>query len=235
MVKKLGWKKVGIMALDYVAGHEHANGFMEGIKEAGGEVVLQLYPNMGASDVAPYMAKIKAKADELDGFVAILWTATAIHFVKGYSEFGLKGKVPLFAFGSTVDESFLSTLGKSAEGLLNHQFWARTLDNPENQKLKKAVRKIFKRKAANNHDLGYVNAKSVAEAIKAVGGKIEDKKAFLSALRKVKFDAPRGPFSFDAQQNAILNVYVRKVEKVDGELDHVVIDTIPNVSQRWKP
>jgi branched-chain amino acid transport system substrate-binding protein len=235
LVNKLGWKKIGIMALDYTPGHEQADGFIKGYKLAGGKVVLELYPNLGATDMAPYLAKIKAQADELDGFVAILWTATAIHFIKGYSEFGLKSRIPLLAFGSTVDESFLPTLGDTALGLLNHQFWGRQLDNPANRKLKKAVRRMFKRPAANNHDLGYVNVKVVGEALKAINGKVEDQKAFLSALRRVKFNAPRGPFSFDEKQNAILTVYVRRVAKVGDGLDHVIIDSFPNISQSWRP
>jgi branched-chain amino acid transport system substrate-binding protein len=134
-----------------------------------------------------------------------------------------------------VDESFLQTLGSSALGVMNYQFWGRQLDNPENRKLKKAVRRMFNRKAANNHDLGYVNVKVVGEALKAINGKVEDQKAFLSALRKVKFDAPRGPFSFDEKQNAILTVYVRKVEKVGDGLDHAIIYKYSNISQAWRP
>jgi branched-chain amino acid transport system substrate-binding protein len=235
LMNKLGWKKVGVVALDYVAGHEQADGFIEGFKLAGGQVVLELYPNLGATDMAPYLAKIKAQADQLDGFVAILWTATAIHFIKGYSEFGLKDKVPLVAYGTAVDEAFLPTLGDSALGLLNYLHWGRALDNPANQYLKKAVRRMFNHETGNNHDLGYVNAKAVGEALKAINGEVEDQEAFLKALRKVKFDAPRGPFSFDEKQNAIINVYIRRVEKVGDSFDHVIVDTIPNISQSWRP
>ena len=55
---------------------------------------------------------------------------------------------------------------------------------------------------------GYVGAKAIVEALNAMGGKAEDTEAFLAALRKVSFAAPRGPFKFDANRNVIENVYI---------------------------
>jgi len=57
--------------------------------------------------------------------------------------------------------------------------------------------------------------------------------SFLEALRKVKFDDPRGPFMFDADQNPIQNVYVLKTVKEENEIINKVVDTIPEVSQYW--
>ena len=70
---------------------------------------------------------------------------------------------------------------------------------------------------------------------KAVGGNIEDKDKFLAALRKVEVpDAPRGAIKLDAYRNPIQTIYVRKVERRDGELWNTVIQTFPAVSQFWK-
>ncbi|HTU03825.1 MAG TPA: hypothetical protein VMG58_18465, partial [Candidatus Sulfotelmatobacter sp.] len=73
------------------------------------------------------------------------------------------------------------------------------------------------------------------EGIKAVNGNVEDSPKFLAAIKAAKIaNAPRGPISLDAYNNAVHNIYVRKVEKVNGELQNTVIATIPNVSQFWK-
>ena len=57
----------------------------------------------------------------------------------------------------------------------------------------------------------------------------------LAALKQVELkDLPRGPMKLDHYGNPVQNIYVRKVEKVGGELRNTVIHTFPNVSQFWK-
>ncbi|HTU00272.1 MAG TPA: hypothetical protein VMG58_00600, partial [Candidatus Sulfotelmatobacter sp.] len=81
----------------------------------------------------------------------------------------------------------------------------------------------------------YVAGLIMKEALQAIGGDIEDGTKFLAAVRKVDLsDVPRGPMKFDDYGNPIENIYVRKVEKVNGRLQNTVIQTFPNVSQFWK-
>ena len=47
-------------------------------------------------------------------------------------------------------------------------------------------------------------------------------------------DALRGPIKLDAYGNPVQNVYIRKVERKDGELQNTVVQTYPAVSQFWK-
>jgi branched-chain amino acid transport system substrate-binding protein len=70
-------------------------------------------------------------------------------------------------------------------------------------------------------------------ALEAIKGKVEDKQAFMKALRATKVDTCRGPVSFDAYGNVVGNVYIRKVERKEGRLVNSVIHTYPNVSQFW--
>ena len=70
---------------------------------------------------------------------------------------------------------------------------------------------------------------------RAINGDVENREKFLEALKKVEIpDAPRGPLKLDAYGNPIQNIYIRKVEKKDGELWNTVIYTYPAVSQFWK-
>ncbi len=82
---------------------------------------------------------------------------------------------------------------------------------------------------------GYVGAKAVGEAVKAVGGRIEDRPHFLEALRKTRFEGPAGLVRFDQNQQRVLDVYIRRVEKVEGRYVNQIIDKIPNVGQDWTP
>src|SRR5262249_50662274 len=81
----------------------------------------------------------------------------------------------------------------------------------------------------------YTGARVVAEAAKAVNGRVEDRAAFMAALRAVEIsDAPRGPVKMDPYGNPTQNIYIRKVERVNGKLQNTVIYTYPAVSQFWK-
>jgi branched-chain amino acid transport system substrate-binding protein len=75
----------------------------------------------------------------------------------------------------------------------------------------------------------------VAEAVKAIGGHVEDRASLMAALRKVEIkDAPRGPIAIDPYGNPTQNIYIRRVDRVDGKLQNTVIYTYPAVSQFWK-
>jgi len=89
----------------------------------------------------------------------------------------------------------------------------------------------------------YVALRVVKEAAERLDGKVDDKEAFLKAMKKVELknpSAPRGPMKFDEYNNPIQNIHIRKVEKlgkkfgVSCNLWNTVIDTYPMVSQFWK-
>jgi len=108
--------------------------------------------------------------------------------------------------------------------------------NPENLKLKDALRKLFGDKAQ-------VDAASVAawdgtnviyRAIAALGPSA-DGLAYVDFLKGKTFDSPRGKFTIDpVERDIIQDVDVRRVEKVDGKLANVIIGKIENVKDPWK-
>lgn len=232
---KLGMKKVAVIAPDYSAGHDKANGFMKYFTASGGKVVKQIYPPMGTQDFAPFLAEIRKIAKDIDGTWAFFAGSMSIRFIVQYDEYGLAKDAPLFVIGDTVDDASLPSMRKAALGIKNYLHYAVTLDTPENKKFVEAYRKKYKEDPSMFSEQGYVGARAIVEAINAINGKVEDTPKFLAAMKKVSFKAPRGPFKFDANQNVVENVYIRKVDKVDGKLLNVVIDMVPDVDQNWKP
>ena len=72
------------------------------------------------------------------------------------------------------------------------------------------------------------------KALQAVHGKIEDKDAFMKALRSVELtNDPRGTIKLDEYGNPVMPMYIRKVERKNGKLTNTVIKTYPAVSQFW--
>jgi len=232
---KLGHKRIAVVALDYVAGHEQTDGFIKTFMESGGQSVEKVLMPLGAMDVAPYITRIQSKAGELDAVVAILWGPSAPQWLKTFQDYGLKGKLPLLALGETVSETYLQKVGDAALGIVSWMSYAPTVDTAENKRFVQAFTQKYRKEPVYNNHLGYLAAKAGGEAMKAVSGNVEDQARFLEALRKVRFEAPGGSFRFDDKQNAVIPTYIRRVEKVGGKLQNTVFDVVRDVDQFWKP
>ncbi len=232
---KLGIRKVIMMFPDYSAGHEKANGFKKTFKALGGEVVTDIYPPLATTDYGPYLAKVAEYAGKVDRVWMFFSGSDAVRSITQYNEYGLKEKIKPFVIGDTVDETVLPSQKDAALGIESYLHYAWALDTPENKRFNKTYREKFGYDPGMFSSGGYNGGKAVIEALKAVKGKIEDKEAFLSALRKVKFEAPIGPFRFDDHQNVVFNVHIRRVEKKDGIYMNVVTEKIPDVDQYWTP
>jgi branched-chain amino acid transport system substrate-binding protein len=232
---RLGHRRIAVVALDYVAGHEQADGFIKTFMESGGQSAEKILFPLGTMDVAPYITRIQSKAPELDAVVGILWGPSAPQWLKAWQEYGLKDTLPLLTLGETVNETYLRSVGDAALGVISWYSYAPTLETPENKRFVQAFSKKFRKEPVYNNHLGYLAAKASGEAMKAVHGNVEDQARFLEALRRVHFEAPGGSFRFDEKQNAVIPTYIRKVERVGGKLQNTVIDVIPNVGQFWTP
>ncbi|MBI5441092.1 MAG: ABC transporter substrate-binding protein [Deltaproteobacteria bacterium] len=232
---KLGYKRMVIIAPDYSAGHDKADGFMKYFKESGGKIVEEMYPPLTTNDFGPYLTKIADRAKEVDAVWSFFSGSGSIRLITQYQEYGLKDAIPLFVIGDTIDDSVLPSMKDAAIGVKSYHQYADAVKNPENEKFVKAYRAKYKVNPGTFSEQGYVGAKVIAMAIEAVKGNVENREAFAAAMRKIKFNAPRGPFAFDENQNVILPVYIRRTDKIGGQLQHVILDSIPNVDQNWTP
>ncbi len=232
VVKTLGYKKVVTVGMDYAFGWEQVSGFQRTFEESGGQVIQKLWPPLGTTDFAPYLAQIRRDADAV---FAVMVAASSLRFPKQYQDAGLKERLPLIGGGTSFDEFVLPSLGDEAIGGISPLIYSAALDTPVNRKFVKEFRAKFGKVPGYYAETCYTAARWINEGAKAVGGNVEDRDRFLTALKKVEIpDAPRGPIKLDAHGNPVQNIYVRKVEKKDGELWNTVIQTFPAVSQFWK-
>jgi branched-chain amino acid transport system substrate-binding protein len=232
VAKTLGHKKVVTIAMDYAFGWEQVGGFQKTFEEAGGQIVQKLWPPLGTTDFGPFLAQIKRDANAV---FAVMVAASALRFPKQYQDAGLKARLPLIGGGTTFDEFVLPSLGDEAIGAISPLIYSAAIDTPVNNRFVKEFRTKFGKVPGYYAEASYAAARWIAEAAKAVGGNVDDKEKFLAALKKVELpDAPRGPIKLDSRSNPIQNIYVRKVEKREGQLWNTVIHTFPAVSQFWK-
>ena len=230
--KVLGYKKVVTVGLDYAFGWETVGGFHKSFEDNGGQVVQKLWVPLNIQDYSPYLAQIKKDADAV--FVVALGRWTLL-FAHQYAASGLRGRLPLIAGGTYTDEHVLPQLGDESIGVVSAHHYSAALDTPANKRFRAAFEKAYNRIPSFYSENCYTGARIINEAVRAIGGKVEDRAALMAALRKVEItDAPRGPVQMDGYGNPTQNIYIRRVEKVGGKLQNTVIHTYPNVSQFWK-
>jgi branched-chain amino acid transport system substrate-binding protein len=229
--KTLGYKKIAVIGIDYAFGWEVVGGFQKTFEENGGQIVQKLWAPLNTTDFAPYLSQIKR---DVDAVFALMVSISASRFPKQYQDAGLK-RIPLIGGGTTFDEFVLPSLGDEALGGISPLIYSAALDTPVNKKFVAEYRKKYGKVPSYFSETCYTSTRWINEAARAIGGDVENREKFLEALRKVEIpDAPRGPVKLDSYGNPIQNIYIRKVERKDGELWNTVVYTYPAVSQFWK-
>ena len=228
----LKFKKIAVVAYDFAFGWECVGGFHKAFEDTGGRIIQKIWVPLTAQDMSPYLSQISKDADAV---FAVFSGRQAMQFIKQYQEFGMKGKVPLIGGGTTTDEHALPSMGEEAIGVITPLHYSEALDNAANKKFVKGYREKAKKAASYYSEGTYTGARWIVEAIKAINGDVENRGKLMEALKKVELkDLPRGPMKLDSYGNPVQNIYVRKVEKVEGELQNTVIHTYTDVSQFWR-
>jgi branched-chain amino acid transport system substrate-binding protein len=105
-------------------------------------------------------------------------------------------------------------------------------DAPDNKRFVESIRREYKVTPGFYTAGTYTAGLWLEEAMKAIKGRFEDKAAFVKALHNVRLNhGPMGPIRLDEYGKPILNIYVRKVERKNGQLVNTTIETVKDVSQ----
>lgn len=229
--KTLKYRRMAVLADDIAYGHEMCAGFMRVFEDNGGKVVQRLFSPLTVPDYGTYLAQLKTDIDAVFlGFAG----SNGFRYLRQFNEYGLMSKVKPIGGMTALDEAVLRNMGDEALGIITSCWYSAEIDNPINRKFAAAFRSQWK------YDPGFYAAATYTEAavleatLKKINGKVEDKPAFMKAVRSLKVDTCRGPVSFDKYGNVVGNVYIRKVARKQGRLVNSVIHTYPNVSQFWR-
>jgi branched-chain amino acid transport system substrate-binding protein len=227
----LRYKKIAMIAQDFAFGHENCAAFQRTFEESGGQIVQKLWAPLGTADFAPYLARLKR---DVDAVYAAFAGADALRFARQYADAGLKGRLPLIGSGNFTDEHVLRRMGDEALGIVTALHYSAALQTPANKKFVAAYEGKYHEVPSYYSEGTYVAGIVLKAALESIGGEAEDGAKLLAAFRRVDLgDAPRGPIKLDEYGHPIENIYVRRVERVDGKLQNTVIHTFPNVSQFW--
>lgn len=221
---KNGVKKAMTLVTDYGPGIDAEKAFKERLTAAGGEVTGEVRVPLRNPDFAPFLQRVgDAKPDALFVFVP---SGVGSQFMKQFVERGLdKSGIRLIATGDVTDDDILDSIGDVALGTITSHHYSANHDSPENKAFVAAFTKAAGMRPNFMAIGGWDGMHLIYEALKKTGGST-DGSALVEAMKGMSWVSPRGPISIDAKTRDIVqNVYVRKVEKVGGQLYNVEFAT----------
>jgi branched-chain amino acid transport system substrate-binding protein len=226
---KNGIKKVVTLVSDYGPGIDAEKAFKEKFTADGGQVLDSLRSPLRNPEFAPFLQKAKdLKPDALFLFVPSGQGASLMKQVseRQFNEAGIK----VIATGDVLDDEQLPGMGDVVLGIINSHNYSAAHDSPENKKYVADFAKANPNMRPNFMSVGgYDGIALIYKALEKTKGDADGTK-LLEAMKGMAWTSPRGPISIDPDTRDIVqNVYIRKVEKKDGQIYNVEFATVPNV------
>ena len=226
-------KKVVSLVTDYAPGVDSEKYFNQRFIANGGQVIETLRVPLRNPDFAPFLQRVRdAKPDALFAFVP---AGVGSALMKQFTERGLdKAGIRLIAEGSVTDDNIINEMGDVAIGVVTAHHYSAAHDSALNKKFVADFAKANNGARPNFMAVGAYDGMRViyeaAKSSKGVGGEV-----LLNAMKGQVFESPRGPMYIDARtRDVVQNVYVRRVEKIGGQLWNREIETVTDVKDIGK-
>ena len=225
---KKGLGKAVTLVTEFAPGLEAEETFTNNYKAAGGQVAEAIHVPLRSPDFAPFLQRVK-EATPQALFVFIPSTQAAV-FARQFVERGLdKAGIALIGPGDLTDDEALTNMGDAMLGTLTAHFYSAAHASVLNQAFTEAYQKQTRARANFMAVSGYDGMHVIYEALKKTAGST-DGKTLVAAMKGMNWESPRGPMSIDRDSGEVVhNIYIRKVEKVGGELRNVEFETFSNV------
>jgi branched-chain amino acid transport system substrate-binding protein len=231
---KNGIKKVVTLVSDYAPGIDAEKSFSEAFTKAGGQVVESIHAPLANPDFAPFLQR--AGDDKPDAIFVFVPSGQGATFVKQFLERGLdKAGIKIIGPGDVTDDDLLNGMGDQVIGTVTAHFYSADHNSPANKAFVEAFEKANNGMRPNFMAVsGYDGMHLMYEALKKSGGKT-DGDSLVAAMKGAKWESPRGPVSIDPDTRDIVqDIYIRKVEKKNGQLYNVEFATIEAVKDPVK-
>jgi branched-chain amino acid transport system substrate-binding protein len=216
-----GVKRLYLMAPNYQAGKDALAGVKRFFK---GQIVDEVYTTVNQPDYSAEISQLRSAKPEA---VYVFYPGgMGVNFVKQYAQAGMTKEVPMYS-AFTVDTTTMAAQGDAAAGTFQTAFWNVDLKNASNEKFVGDFQRKFGYVPSTYSAQAYDTAQMLNAALKATGGKADDRKALASALKTAKFDSVRGPFRLNSNQFPVQNFYLLETIKgADGKLAQITRATV---------
>src|SRR6202167_1223788 len=212
---KNGSKKAVAILSDWAPGAEAGKVFEANFTKGGGQILDTLKVPLANPDFSPFLQRAHDLApDTLFVFVPAGQAGT---FARQFSERGLdKSGIKLIGPGDIVDDDDLPTTGDSLLGVVTAGIYSAAHPSQLNKEYAAAYQKASGHRANFISVGGYDGMHLIYQALQKTGGNT-DADTVVGTMKGMAWESPRGPISIDPRTRDIVqNVYIRKVEKVDG-------------------
>lgn len=230
-----GIKKVYTVVADFGPGHDAEKQFVKTFHAAGGEITGQVRTPVANPDFAPFLQRIKdAKPDAV--FLFVPAGEQGVAFLKGYKERGLdKAGIKLISTGDLTDEDVIDAMGDASVGVVTSMHYSEAHDSAINKAYTNSYYKAHPKKRPNFMSVaGFDGMHLIDIALKKTGGDASGDK-FIAAAKSASWESPRGKISIDPQTRDIVQtIYIRKVERVNGKLQNIEFDRVPDFKDPGK-
>jgi branched-chain amino acid transport system substrate-binding protein len=208
--------------------------FTSSFTNAGGTIVESIKVPLANPDFAPFLQR--ARDSGPDTLFVFVPASQAAVFAKQFVERGLdKSGIKLIGPGDITDDEDLPGMTDAMIGTITSGFYSANHSSPINTEYVAAFRK-----ANGNVRPNFISVSSydgmhlIYESLRKTGGKT-DGDALVAAMKGMSWQSPRGPMSIDPEtRDVVQNIYLRRVERVSGELYSVEFATVPTVKDPLK-
>jgi branched-chain amino acid transport system substrate-binding protein len=225
---KNGLTKAVTLVTEFAPGLEAEETFTNNYKAAGGRIAETIRVPLRSPDFAPFLQRVHDAAPQ--AVFVFIPSVQAASFARQFVERGLdKAGIKLIGPGDLTDDEALTNMGDAMLGAVTAHFYSAAHASALNTMFVDAYRKEYGARANFMAVSGYDGMNAIYEALKKTGGSTEGT-ALIGAMKGASWESPRGPMSIDRNTGEVVhNIYIRKVEKVDGELRNVEFETFNNV------
>ncbi|MEN9689410.1 MAG: hypothetical protein RI998_1407 [Pseudomonadota bacterium] len=232
---KNGLKRVVTLVTDYGPGIDAERYFKERMQLNGAQVLDSLRVPLRNPDFAPFLQKVRdLKPDALFVFVP---SGAGAAVMKQFLERGMdKAGIKLIGTGDLTDDDQLNDMGEGALGVVTSHHYSAAHPSALNKKFVEAFKKANNGLRPNFMAVGgYDGMRVIYEALKTTKGGQGGGEAILAAMKGQIFESPRGQIYIDAQtRDVVHSIYLRKVERKDGQLYNVEFDVIKDMKDPGK-
>jgi branched-chain amino acid transport system substrate-binding protein len=223
VVADAGIARVWLLAPNYPAGQDALRGFRRAYDASGGEVMDEVYTQLGQLDYAAEIADIQAARP--DAVYFFYPGGMGINFLKQWAQAGVGDEVTLYASAFSVSQDILPAVGDAALGVQSAAHWSPDLDAGINQRFVEDFSAKYGRLPSLFAAQGYDTALFIGTAAKAAGAKDTD--ALIEALENAEIEGTRGTIRLNTNHFPIQNFYLREVVKNDdGVLTNRIRGTV---------
>ncbi|MCO6387027.1 ABC transporter substrate-binding protein [Aliihoeflea sp. 40Bstr573] len=225
-----GVKEAYTLVADYGPGHDAEKAFAAGFTEAGGKIIGADRTPVANPDFSAFVQRVRDANPEAV-YIFVPGGAQPAAIGKALVDRGLAPPdTKIFAQGELTHPEALESMGDTARGIITTYHYSLERDDPLNNEFREAYREANGGRSPDLFSIGgYDGMHLIYEALKKTEGDTSGD-ALVEAAKGMAWDSPRGPMSIDPEtRDVVQTVYIREVQEVDGELQNVIIDEIPEV------